>query len=67
VHQPKIYDGRHVELGKTRTLRARTVELEPLGEAPVLVEADGELPGRLPARLTVLPGALTLRGDGRGA
>jgi diacylglycerol kinase (ATP) len=67
VHQPKIYDGRHVELPKTRTLRARAVELEPLGEAPVLLEADGELPGRLPARFTVLPGALTLRGGGRGA
>lgn len=62
VHQPKIYDGRHVELPKTRTLRARTVEVEPLGGAEVLVEADGELPGRLPARFSVLPGALTLRG-----
>jgi diacylglycerol kinase family enzyme len=40
------------------------VELEPLGDAPVLLEADGEQPGRLPARFTVLPGALALRGAG---
>ncbi len=61
VHQRKIYDGRHVRLPNTRTLRARTVEVEPLGTAPVLLEADGEVPGRLPATFTVLPGALSLR------
>lgn len=65
VHQPKIYDGRHVALPKTRTLRAREVEVEPLDGAEVLLEADGELPGRLPARFSVLPGALTLRGGGQ--
>lgn len=64
VHQPKIYDGRHVALANTRTSRARTVEVEPLEAAPVPLEADGELPGRLPARFSVLPGALTLRGGG---
>ncbi|HET9554710.1 MAG TPA: diacylglycerol kinase family protein [Anaeromyxobacteraceae bacterium] len=62
--QPKLYDGRHVELPSVRTLRARTVELEPVGDAEVLLEVDGEQPGRLPARLTVLPGALALRGLG---
>jgi diacylglycerol kinase (ATP) len=60
--QPKLYDGRHVQLPNTRTLRATSVELEPVGEAPVLLELDGELSGRLPARLSVLPGALRLRG-----
>lgn len=62
LKQPQIYDGRHVRLPNTRTLRARTVELEPLDEAPILLEADGEQPGRLPARFSVLPGALSLRG-----
>jgi len=57
-----IYDGRHVQLPNTRTLRVRTLELEPVGPSPVLLEVDGEQPGRLPARITVLPGALTLRG-----
>jgi YegS/Rv2252/BmrU family lipid kinase len=60
--EPLLYDGRHVRLPNTRTLRARTVEVEPLGAAPVLLEVDGEQPGRLPARFTVLPGALSLRG-----
>jgi YegS/Rv2252/BmrU family lipid kinase len=64
LQQPKIYDGRHVQLSKTRTLRARTVEVEPLEREPVILEVDGEQPGRLPARFTVLPGALTLRGSG---
>jgi diacylglycerol kinase (ATP) len=60
--QPKLYDGRHVQEPGVRTLRAATVELEPVGSAPVLLELDGELPGRLPARLSILPGALRLRG-----
>ena len=60
--QPKLYDGRHVQLPNTRVLRAGSVELEPVGEAPVLLELDGELPGRLPARISVRPGALRLRG-----
>jgi YegS/Rv2252/BmrU family lipid kinase len=64
VQQRKIYDGRHLGLPETRTFRARTVEVEPMGPAPVLLEVDGEQPGRLPARFTVLPGALTLRGGG---
>lgn len=62
VQQRKLYDGRHVSLAKTRTLRARTLEVEPLDPAPVLLEADGEQPGRLPARFSILPGALLLRG-----
>lgn len=64
VKQPQLYDGRHVALPNTRTLTARTVEVEPLDEGPVLLEADGEQPGRLPARFRVLPGALVLRGGG---
>jgi YegS/Rv2252/BmrU family lipid kinase len=57
-----IYDGRHVRLPNTRTATARVVEVEPVGPAPVLLEVDGEQPGRLPARFSVLPGALALRG-----
>jgi YegS/Rv2252/BmrU family lipid kinase len=62
LKQPQIYDGRHVQLPNTRTLRARTVELEPLDARPILLEADGEQPGRLPARFSIRPRALTLRG-----
>lgn len=59
--QPKLRDGRHVRLARTRVLRGREIEVEPMGGARVLLEVDGEQPGTLPARFTVLPRALTLR------
>jgi diacylglycerol kinase (ATP) len=45
-------------------LRGRRVTLTPQDEAgrPVLIEADGESAGRLPASFEVLPEALFLRG-----
>jgi len=57
-----MYDGSHVKLKGTRTATARTVRLDPgkAARAPVAIEADGELIGRLPATFTVLPGALRL-------
>jgi diacylglycerol kinase family enzyme len=61
VQQPKLYDGRHLQLANTRVLRGRDIEVEPLRGARVLLEVDGEQPGMLPARFTVLPRALTLR------
>jgi YegS/Rv2252/BmrU family lipid kinase len=56
-----LYDGTHVSLSNTRVLRARSVEAEPVGDAPVLLDVDGEQPGRLPARISILPGALRVR------
>jgi diacylglycerol kinase (ATP) len=56
-----LYDGTHVTLRNTEVLRARTVEAEPIGDSPVLLDVDGEQPGRLPARITILPGALRVR------
>jgi YegS/Rv2252/BmrU family lipid kinase len=57
-----LYDGSHLKLDGTRTATARSVRLEPgtAAGAPVLVEADGEQLGKLPAQFTVLPGALNL-------
>lgn len=40
--------------------RARSVELGPLASAPVYLQVDGELAGRLPARIGIVPDALTL-------
>ncbi len=60
-----LYDGTHVTLPNTRVLRARTVEAEAAPGARVLLDADGEQPGTLPARFTILPGALRVRvGEG---
>ena len=57
----KLYDGTHVELENTRVLRARTVEAEPVGGAAVEIDLDGEAPGLLPARFTMIPKALRIR------
>jgi diacylglycerol kinase (ATP) len=56
-----LYDGTHVKLRNTRCLRGRVVEAEPMEGAEVLLDVDGEQPGRLPARWTLLPGALRVR------
>jgi len=56
-----LYDGTHVRLPNTQVVRARSVEAEPVGDAPVLLDVDGEQPGRLPARIGILPGALRVR------
>ena len=54
-----VYDGRHVRWAGTRTLRCRI--LEASSEEEVLLDVDGEQPGRLPATFEILPGALRLQ------
>lgn len=44
-----------------RHWRGRVVEATPLCDEPVLLDVDGEAPGRLPARFTLLSAAVTLR------
>jgi diacylglycerol kinase (ATP) len=56
-----LYSGRHVELAKVSTARVRTVEAEPADGAEVLLDVDGEQPGKLPARFEILPSAIALR------
>lgn len=56
-----LREGTHVNGPKVQVVRARTVTATPLGPEPVLIDVDGEGPGRLPARFEILPGALTLR------
>lgn len=55
------YTGQHRKSRLCTFRRARTVTIEPRREE-ALIEIDGEVPGRLPARAEILPGALTLRG-----
>ncbi len=55
-----IYDGSHVKWPGTRTLTARKVAAE--SEEAVLLDIDGEQPGRLPATFEILPAALKLKG-----
>ncbi|MDE1173117.1 MAG: diacylglycerol kinase family lipid kinase [Parvibaculaceae bacterium] len=56
-----IYKGTHTGHARVVSRRIRALTAEPLDEKPVLLDVDGEAPGRLPARFELLPGALTLR------
>jgi diacylglycerol kinase family enzyme len=60
----QVYRGAHRNHPAVTILRGRKVAVLP-GEgerAPVLLDIDGESPGRLPATFEILPGALTLAG-----
>lgn len=58
----KIYQGRHGEHAKVRFTRGALVEAEPISSSrEVLIDMDGETPGRLPIRARVAAGALTIR------
>jgi YegS/Rv2252/BmrU family lipid kinase len=57
----RIYRGAHLQMPKITHARARVIQAEPLCREPVLLDVDGETPGRLPATFTVLPGALWMR------
>jgi YegS/Rv2252/BmrU family lipid kinase len=54
-----VYSGEHVKWKGTRTLRCKTLTAE--SEDEVLMDVDGEQPGRLPCKMTILPGALRLK------
>ena len=58
---PKVYKGGHMPHPKIRFLRVKTVRAEPVNpDDKVLLDVDGEAPGRLPATFEILPGALTV-------
>ena len=58
----RLYRGQHLGRPKIALEKARRVEAHPLDtDAPVLLDVDGETPGRLPATFTVMEGALRLR------
>jgi YegS/Rv2252/BmrU family lipid kinase len=56
-----IYSGEHVKWKGTRRMQCRTFEADCEGGREVLVEIDGEVPGRLPAKMTILPAAIRLK------
>jgi len=58
----KIYKGRHIGTPKVEIGRGSEVEAEPLrGNDRVLIDMDGETPGRLPLKARVAKGALKIR------
>ncbi len=59
---PQLYLGTHLGHPKVRADRIRRLEARPSNpDEHVLLDVDGETPGRLPATFSVLPGALNLK------
>lgn len=58
-----VYSGHHLEKeGDVFMLRGKKVTAEPVSsEAEVLLDVDGEAPGRLPATFEVLPRAILMK------
>ena len=57
-----IYKGKHLNHPNVGTVRGKRVEALPVDpEEEVLLDVDGEVPGRLPATFEVLPQAIKLR------
>ncbi|NWH09435.1 MAG: diacylglycerol kinase family lipid kinase [Alphaproteobacteria bacterium] len=60
----EIYRGEHIRNPAVKVLRGQTVIAAPVEETmgkAVLLEVDGETPGRLPATFQIMPQALTIR------
>jgi diacylglycerol kinase (ATP) len=58
----KLYSGSHLEMDEVYQARARFVTARPARkDEDVVVEIDGELPGRLPATFEILPKALRVK------
>jgi diacylglycerol kinase (ATP) len=62
VWTPSLYRGTHLRSPKVRATRGRRVAARGArAEDTVLVDLDGETPGRLPLEGWILPGALRIR------
>lgn len=57
----RFYDGTHLSLDGVTSHRGRHLRVRPLGDAPVWLEADGELLGQLPATFDVVPEAIRVQ------
>jgi len=62
LKQGGLYSGAHVGWKGTRTLQCRELKAEPArpGEV-ILLDVDGEQPGRLPCRMRIIPSAIRLK------
>lgn len=54
----KVYSGRHTKLDGITVAEGSKLVAAPRGDLPVLLDIDGEQPGRLPATFEIVPGAL---------
>jgi YegS/Rv2252/BmrU family lipid kinase len=58
MNSRRVYKGTHLSLDKVSVRRAKVVHAEPAAGDTVELDVDGETPGVLPARFTILPRAL---------
>jgi diacylglycerol kinase family enzyme len=58
LRQGAIYNGQHLKMNGVRSLRAKKVTAT--SDVDVLLDVDGEQPGKLPATWQVLPGAIRI-------
>ena len=58
---PKLYNGNILTHPKVKHFRCKWLEAEAVDGDSVLLDLDGEAPGRLSARFWLLPKALKLR------
>lgn len=61
---PKLYNGKILQVKQVRSLSGRKVEAS--SDERVLLDVDGEQPGRLPVTIEIIPSALRILGPGRG-
>jgi YegS/Rv2252/BmrU family lipid kinase len=55
---PSLRAGTHLSNPHVQTMQARRIEAE--SDAPIYIDLDGDLVGRLPISISILPGALPL-------
>ena len=59
VKSAGVYSGDHVKWPGTECMKGTTLVAE--SDEAVFIDCDGEQPGRLPCRMTVLPGAIRVK------
>jgi diacylglycerol kinase (ATP) len=61
----RVWTGSHTKVPGVRTARSRTIRMVPRDESDVvLIDLDGEQPGRLPASFHIVPRGILLRAAG---
>lgn len=62
-----LYTGKIGTHRKVRLLRGRRLTATPISPEPILIDLDGEQPGKLPATWEILPSAVRVHGSLPGA
>ena len=57
---PRLYSGQHIDDALVEVYRGRHIQLSTPEDQPVLLDIDGESPGKLPAQFRVVPQAIRL-------